>query len=305
MPVDPTSENKVYLDSHYKNLDLSTVCLFTGAPQRKGKGEHVIPGWMQRLYQLQERPVEMGESPRMAKVLEFRAPAAEEPNRFFGTVEDRIKQHQANVDELHLWSKKISVGMIWNHYRMAQNARHPNAPAEFDERLLRFALMDFHDEFKQFRAKTYRRAGRTLVLPTKISGFWLAHAFGLTEDAGYSDTHDALYPYAFLAVSHGGQLIVSALHNVELSFETGRLQDEWKSSGLNECTDDLRIRAYLAKVFAESFCTPFVRPPEADRQWLDLIAFQLGVIFTHSAEAQNYRERTPTDLPPGPVFSPR
>jgi len=305
MPIDLTSENTVYLAPHYKTLDLSTACLFTGAPQSKTNGEHVIPEWMQRLYQLQQQPVEMGESPRMAKVMQFRAPAAQEPNNFFGTVEQRIRQHQANVDELHLWSKKISVGMTWNHHRMAQNARHPNAPEEFDERLLRFVLMDFHNEFRQFREGTYQRSGPTLVLPTKISGCWLAHSFGAVVDTGHSDTHDSMCPFAFLAVSHNGQLIVSALYNAELSSETGRLRGEWTSSGLDECTDDLRIRAGLAVLFAESISTPFARQPEYDNQLNDLIAFQLGVVFIHSAEGQHYRRRTPQDLPPAPVVLPR
>lgn len=305
MPVDSSSENTVYLPPHYKTLDLSTACLFTGAPQSKTNGEHVIPDWMQRLYQLQQRPVEMGESPRMAKVMLFRAPAAQEPNNFFGMVEQRIKKHQATADELHLWSKKISVGMSWNHHQMSRNNRHPNAPEALDERQLRFALMDFHNEFKQFRAGTYKRTGPTLVLPTKISGFWLAHAFGAVVDTGHSDTHDAMCPFAFLAVSHGGKLIVSALYNAEMSFETGRLNGEWFTSGLNECTDDLRIRAGLAVVFAESISTPFVRQPEYNNQLLDLIAFQLGVIFTNSADGQYYRRRTPGDLPPSPVVSPR
>ena len=304
MPVDSTSENTVHLDAYYKTLDLSTACLFTGAPQKKTNGEHVIPDWMQRLYELKQRPVEMGEFQRMAKVMQFRAPAAQEPNNFFGAVEQRISQHQASVDELHLWSKKISVGMMWNHHRMAQNARHPNAPEALDERLLRFALMDFHDEFKQFREGTYQRTGPTLVLPTKIKGCWLAHAFGAVVDTGHSDTHDAMSPFSFLAVSHDGTLIVSALYNVEMSFETGRLRDEWVSSGLDECTEDLRIRAGLAVVFAESISTPIARQPEYDDQLLALIAFQLGVII-QSADGPNYRRRMPEDLPPAPVVSPR
>jgi len=305
MPVDSTSETTVHLDPYYKTLDLNSACLFTGAPQRNTNGEHVIPDWMQRLYKLRQRSVEMGEYPRMARVMQFRAPAAQEPNNFFGTVEQRIRQHQASVDELHLWSKKIAVGMIWNHHRMAQNARHPNAPEELDERLLRFALKDFHNEFKQFREGTYQRTGPTLVLPTKISGCWLSNAFGAVVDTGHSETHDAMCLFSFLAVSHDGELIVSAFYNAELSFETGRLRDEWASSGLDKCTDDLRIRAGLAVVFAESISTPFERKPQYDDQLLDLIAFQLGIILIRTPEGKHYRRRTLEDQPPTPVVSRR
>jgi len=123
---------------------------------------------MRRQYELDRAKVEMGHPNRLASVMQFRAPAAAPANQLFGRLEHWVKSGQATRDELHLWSKKLSVGMIWNHHRLSCNSRHPGAPRPFDDRRLRIALMDFHAEFAEFAEfarGAYIRSGSTLILP--------------------------------------------------------------------------------------------------------------------------------------------
>lgn len=290
-----------FLPTTYRDLDLSSCCLFTGTTLPKHKGEHVIPRWLQREYDLSHRGIEMGMTSRLASVMQFRAPADPEANRLFGQVEEKIKLGSATMDEIHLWSKKLSVGMIWNHYRLAMNASHPHAPTMFDPRLLRIVLMDFHREFAQYKAGDYRRTGSTLVLPSKIKGFWLAHAFGAVVDPRYSETHDAIAPFSLMGLNRDGKLVVSALYDTDRTMESGRLIKEWESTGLHACTDDLRIRAGLAAVFFEevvgtAFSELYAR--EAPIELLHLVGYQLGIVIEPHNGTLGYRKRTTADKIP-------
>lgn len=295
----------ILLPNTYRDLDVMQSCLFTGVPVVKRDGEHVIPDWMQRQYNLSRQRVEMGQADRLARIMEFRAPADSVANQEFGKIEDRIKRKLATLDELHLWSKKLSVGMIWNHWRMAQNIHHPHAPDGFDTRHLPIVLMDFHEEFAAFRANTYQRTGSTLVLPTKMSGGWLVHAFGAFLDQSYSDTHDAILPYAFIAASHDEQLIVSTLYDSNRKMESGRLTQEWHSSGLHEASDSVRVCAGLAVIFAELAASGFkeIFGGDAPQELLLYIAYQMGVIVEVDGTSWKYRKRLPTDPVPPPIIT--
>lgn len=281
-------------------------CLFTGVTVLKRNGEHVIPDWMQRQYALSARNVEMGETERVARIMEFRAPADPVANGLFGRIEEKVKLGSATADELHLWSKKISVGMIWNHYRLAMNINHPRAPDAFDSRHLSIILMDFHEEFAQFKVNSYKRSGSTLILPTKIEGCWFVHTFGANVDTGYSETHDAIAPFGFLAASHHGKLVVSALYDSEHKLESGRLMKEWVSSGLHECMDDARIRAGLAVIFAEEVVAPSFRKMtnrDAPQELLQNVAYQMGIII--EPPGPNYRRRVASDSAPSWIVTSR
>jgi hypothetical protein len=297
-------ETHVILDSEYKDLDLQSCCLFTGAPLTKNRGEHVIPDWMQKEYALRGQHIQTGGPDALASIMQFRAPADEHANNFFGQVEDRIKRRRATKDELHLWSKKISVGMVWNHHRLSQNLQHPRAPNQFDDRRLRIALMDFHKEFSEFRAGGYVRSGSTLVLPTKVDSFWMTHAFGATVNSKHSETHDAISPFALVAVHHGSQLYVSALYDPERTLEHGRLPREWIAAGLHESTDNACIRAALAIIFSEEIVSPLMigagQVPNDDVY--RYIAFQMGIVIERSpAGGGHYRRRNSFDPPPPPL----
>lgn len=297
-------DEHLVLEQQYRDLDLRSSCLFTGVKIDKSRGEHVIPEWMQKDYALRRHHVEMGEASRLAMIMQFRAPAEEKANNLFGQIENRVKLNQATRDELHLWSKKLAVGILWNHHRLAQNSHHPHAPRQFDDRLLRFALMDFHREFAEFRAGSYVRSGSTLIVPTNLAGFLLVDCFGATVDTGFSATHDAIWPYAFVAVSHGGQLFVSTLYDSDRALESGRLLREWNSSGLRECTDGARIRAGFAVIFAQEIVWPLVNRGGqiSGDHVIRYVAFQLGIIIERHGDDIGYRRRLPSDAPPPPII---
>lgn len=286
------------LQSPYSNLDLESACLFTGVPVRNKRGEHVIPRWMRRQYELDRGSVEMGDMNLLASVMQFRAPAEGQANQLFGRLEQRVKSGQATREEMHLWCKKLSVGMIWNHYRLSCNSQHPGAPRLFDSRRLRIALMDFHAEFALLTRGTYVRSGSTLILPTTVDRFFLVHCFGAVTDTSFSTTHDAIWPFGFVAVSHGGRLCASAFHDSDRALESGRLLNEWTSAGLHNCKDNARIRAGLAVVFAEEIVAPLmiaVGQTPTD-EVLHYIAFQMGIVI----ESGGFRRRRPLDPIPAP-----
>ncbi|MYM30640.1 hypothetical protein GTP58_20105 [Duganella sp. CY15W] len=275
--------------------DLKHSCIFTGVPVSKTNGEHVIPNWMRTAYDLHHLPVEMGETLQFAKVKEFRAPAESKANNDFGKVEDKVRNQGASLDELHLWSKKIAVGMLWNHWRLSANERHPNAPSPFDERHLRFALQNFQEEFKLWRENRYVRTGSTVILPRDIEGISLAHAFGATVNEGYSMTHDAIQPFGYMAISYKKSLIVSSFYD-DKTLEEGGIRGQWEESGLKAEKEIARIRAGLSTIFAEhatKAISEFAEQEVAFDDLFKLIAYQLGIVVLD--DKRSYRLRTPED----------
>lgn len=277
------------------HADLKHSCIFTGVPVSKTNGEHVIPNWMRTAYDLHQLPVEMGETLQFAKVKEFRAPAESKANNDFGKVEDKVKNQEASLDELHLWSKKVAVGMLWNHWRLSANERHPNAPAPFDERHLRFALQNFQGEFELWRENRYVRTGSTVILPRDIEGISLAHAFGATVNGGYSMTHDAIQPFGYMAINYKTSLIVSSFYD-DKKLEEGGIRERWEKSGLKAEKDFARVRAGLSAIFAEHAAEAISEFAEQDVVLDDLfkmIAYQLGIVILDNK--RTYRVRTPED----------
>lgn len=277
--------------------DLESACIFTGVPVKKKDGEHVIPNWLRKQYGLHHQPVEMGQTERFAKVLTFRAPADPDANRDFGKIEDKVQRQSASLDELHLWSKKISVGMIWNHWRLAKNDRHPHAPVPFDERHLHLVLQDFQREFALWQRGTYGRSGSTIQLPSAIDAPWLAHAFGATVDQSFSTTHDRLLPFGYFAFNRKNTLIVSSfLDDGEL--EASFAADKWAAAGLAQETNQVRLRAALASVFAEQAASGIARlhplQPSKFDELHKVMAYQLGVIL--SDDGETFRPRVAGDL---------
>lgn len=285
------AENVLTRDE-FERDDFADRCLFTGVPVRKRKGEHVIPRWLISDYGMQDRKFEMGGPRHLAAMREFRAPAVVDANNKFGALENRVKLGQATRDELHLWQKKISVGMVLNHWRLSRNTHHPSAPYPPELRHLPFALKDFQSEFIVFTEGKYIRTGSTLVLPTKIPAGWMAHAFGATV-VNYSDTHDAILPFGLVAISHRSELIISALHDSERGFESHRLDREWELTGLHECQSPLKVQSALAVCFSE-FIVESIGDQLGEEQPLEpmlhLISYQFGIEIDR--DRQMYRPRS-------------
>lgn len=235
----------------FERDDFDKMCLFTGVPvKRTSKGEHVIPSWLIEDYELNCKRIEMGWPGSLADIKEFRPRADPSANGKFGSLENRIKQGETSLDDLHLWQKKISVGMMLCHWRMAQNRYHPQAPGDFDTRRLVLALEDFRSDFDRFSEKhPVPRCGSTLILPTSVPGGWLAHLFG--SDIYPGETHDVLMPFGMVAVTHLNKLIVSVFYDPKHEFESSRLVNEWKALKLDECSNAPRVAAALAVAYSE------------------------------------------------------
>ncbi|WP_412527435.1 hypothetical protein [Burkholderia lata] len=284
--------NPTMTREQFERDDFNDRCLFTGVPiEGKKKGEHVIPRWLIEDYGLQGQRIEMGDAAHQAAMREFRSPADRVANGAFGKLEEKIKLGRASIDELHLWQKKISAGMVLNHWRMARNVRHPGAPLQFDTRYLAFALQDFRKEFVEFLAGQYVRTGSTLCLPTRIPSGWIAHSFGATvkeHDSG----HDAVLPFGMVATSHGGQLIVSVLFDPERTFESHRLKQEWAAMKLDVSESPLPVQAALAVGYAEHIaaaCEEMFGEAQPFDPLLEMVGYQLGIEID-PATAQ-YRRR--------------
>lgn len=235
----------------FERNDFDQMCLFTGAAVKRTKqGEHVIPRWLIEDYELNERRIEMGWPGSLASIKEFRTRADPTANGTFGDLESKVKLGESSLDNLHLWQKKISVGMILCHWRMAQNEHHPKAPADFDTRHLVITLDDFREDFKKFSGGgTVPRNGSTVILPTSLPGGWLAHVFGSNMFLG--EVNDTLMPFGMLAVTHQDKLIVSVFNDPEHEFESSRLVKEWHALKLDECSNAPKVAAALAVTYSE------------------------------------------------------
>lgn len=235
----------------FERDDFDEMCLFTGASVKQTRqGEHVIPRWLIDDYELNFRRIEMGWPGSIASVKQFRARAAPAANSMFGRLENRVKLGESSLDTLHLWQKKISVGMMLCHWRMAQNAHHPLAPRDFDTRHLVITLQDFRNDFQKFsRGQAVSRNGSTLIFPTSLPSGWLAHVFGSAIHSG--EVHDLLMPFGILAVSHQNKLIVSVFYDSDREFESSRLIEEWHALKLDECSNASRVAAVLAVTYTE------------------------------------------------------
>jgi hypothetical protein len=239
------------LQSAFERDDFDQKCLFTGATVKKtSKGEHVIPRWLIDDYELNHRQIKLGLPGGEADMSAFRTRADPTANGKFGVLEDQIKRGECSHDELHLWQKKISAGMLLCHWRMAKNRFHPKAPGYFDQRHLVHTLEDFRSNYKKFALKQrVPREGSTLVLPTNVPGGWLAHVFGSAIAEG--EEHDTIMPFGMLAVTHQNKLIVSVFNDPAQEFESSQLVAEWKAKNLDTCPDASTIAAALAITYSE------------------------------------------------------
>ncbi|MBA9848139.1 MAG: hypothetical protein QM625_04075 [Ralstonia sp.] len=265
----------------FEREDFDEMCLFTGAPVKRTKqGEHVIPRWLIDDYELNCRRIEMGWPGSLADIKQFRTRADPTANGVFGDLENRVKLGETSLDHVHLWQKKISVGMTLCHWRMARNKHHPLAPGDFDTRHLVFALEDFRSDFRKFsNRQPVPRNGSTLVLPTSVPGGWLAHMFGSVTSSG--EVHDTLMPFGMIAVTHQNKLLVSVFYDPEREFESSRLVKEWKELKLDECSSAPRVAAALAVTYSEFLFKARAEALGTEGEGFDAvlkgIGYQLGV----------------------------
>lgn len=281
----------------YAREDFAAACIFTNKPVAKSTGEHVIPRWMLADYRLGGRRVQLGEHAQLAEMRQFRAPADPDANARFGRLENLVRNGRASLDELHIWQKKISVGMVLSHWRLSRNRQHPQAPLPLDPRYLALALKDFQHDFALLVRGTYSRTGSTLVLPTAVRGGWIANAFGgVVWDL--SDGRDAILPFAIVITSHGARLTVSVLLD-DLGFEAGGFATEWRDGSLEKEASPLKVHAALAIRYAEFLARSceraFGRSPSV-QDWVHTIAYQLGIVI--DLEAMAFRARTAADPMP-------
>ena len=289
----------ILTNSQFSSDNFQDKCLFTGVPVAKSNGEHVIPKWMMKQYSLFARNFQVAGLTSDAHIKEFRAPAEAKANNDFGKVEQRIKDGSATLDELHLWHHKISVGMMLNHWRLAQNERHPKAPRDFDSRSLALSLISFRAAFKAYQTSLYARNGSTVSLDTALPGGWIVHLFGCVAKH-HSENYDALLPYGLLITSHNKKIHISCFED---AFRFDNLfPPVWQQNGFQANTSLLHVSAIVAKVYSECLARLIVDQGMgiAPVELRESIAYELGVKFDDKGE--KYRGRLSTDVPPAPVY---
>jgi hypothetical protein len=72
----------------------------------------VIPRWLQKRFNLWDQRVFIPNGTSL-KYRHVRVPAASEPNKIFGQIENRISQGILDPAEIYLWALKIHVGFIY------------------------------------------------------------------------------------------------------------------------------------------------------------------------------------------------
>lgn len=290
----------------YKKLDFFSSCIFTGERVDKKKGEHVIPRWMLKDYQLKSAHVEMAQNDKTSSPLEFQAPATTEANGLFGNLENKVKQGSATKDEIHIWSRKISVGVMLNHHRMSLNVQHPQCPVAVDERCLRGVLQHFHSDFKSWKSGAYSRngIGSVIKLKTAYDQLFFAHLNGAIQREDLSNTHDVLAPYGLVAIGRNGELIIATYGDSDLLFERPEISEKWETSGLIRSTNKDEIRCFLAVLFFDGpFKSLFEKIHEFEPRLdeLQLIGYQLGIQIIQTSEGLKYTSRKNTSED-NPIF---
>jgi hypothetical protein len=283
--------------SHYIHTDdVQRRCLFTGVDVPGAKrGEHVIPRWLIKDYALQEGGVQLGQPEALARILDFTAPADVVANQAFGVLEHRIKENQAGVsdDELYLWLLKLSSGMLWNHRRLAENAQHPRAPAQFDVRLEGIVSNEFQDAYAKWMNGSFSRKGSLARLPTAVDRLMILHIFGVTIVDFENETHEGIFPYVLAAVARPGhQLLVASFFDTGRKWEEDVVYSTWANNEVATTTEGLFVRAALATAFYTMELRPLVSSKEQEKKLMDSIAYAAGVrLFTDDDGVERFKSR--------------
>lgn len=307
MKLEDFHSDTALLTDTYKTLDLFSSCIFTGAPVGKRNGEHVIPRWMLNDYHLKNADVELSQTGKTCSPLEFRAPATSHANMEFGKLENKVKLGTATKDEIHIWSRKISVGIMLNHHRMSLNFQHPQSPVTIDERFIRSMLQHFHSDFGKWKNGSYKKdgAGSVIKLKTAYDKFFFAHLSGAMIREDISDTYDVMAPYGLIAIGRNNELIISTYGDEDMQFETPEFIEKLESSGVIKSKDKNEIRCFLAVSF---FDGPFNKlfkefhGFEPQLCELELLGYQLGIQISETGGELTYRDRNSPNKQVEPIF---
>lgn len=274
-------------------------CIFTGTYLNNQRGEHVLPRWLVKEYDMNRSFVKLGSDKAIAKVREFKAPACQVANNQFGKLEERIKQNQEDVsdDELHLWLMKVASGMLWNHVNLAQNIGHPNAPIQIDERFEGILSQCFQKGFSDWKHNKYLRNGSLVRFPGSVNNLFLAQVFGSHVDQAYGENHDAMLPYAMIIFGRPGyQLLVATFFDDDRVIEDQFIMDRWNASSIHNESSSTPVRAALAAIFYEKIVRigfEKLTGKPSPKELFPLIAYSLGVeFFTDDTGVEKFRERT-------------
>ncbi|WP_420007765.1 hypothetical protein [Xanthomonas sacchari] len=244
--------------NRYLEEPMDAACLFTGAPV-SGAGEHVIPRWLARRHQGEGR-VLLGGAGSFARLCDFKAPADPQANAEFGRLEQRLSEDWSKVadDEAHLWLMKLSAGMMLLHRRFAKNARHPAAPAWFNEHVAGVFLKEFRAGFAAWKNGAYVRDGSLVRLPWDSGRLMVAHLFGASEKDTPAEHGRPMYlfvPYGLMAVGQPGVgMLVATFFEPSRDLETYLAA----ASTVPVTVSDLACRADLSRAFATAVLEPLL-----------------------------------------------
>lgn len=132
-------------------------CLFTG--QETDSSEHVIPRWLQKRFHLENQKVLIPNGTTL-EYKHVRVPAASEPNRKFGEIENRISRGILEPSEVYLWALKLHIGFIYRNSSLRLDIADREAPFVLD-------VTDFNQEvwfFQQLYAN-WAKGGTTFPSP--------------------------------------------------------------------------------------------------------------------------------------------
>ncbi|MCD9096514.1 hypothetical protein [Luteimonas fraxinea] len=288
--------NELNVSQYIHVDDVRRRCLFTGVdvPGKK-RGEHVIPRWLVKDYALQDGGIQLGEPEALARILEFTAPADGVANQCFGLLEQRIKEDQENFsdDELYLWLLKLSSGMLWNHRRLAENAKHPQSPFQFDVRLEGIVSKEFQGAYAKWRNGSFSRNGSLTKLPSRVGSLMILHIFGATSlDFGHA-TREGIFPYVLMAVGRPGHpLLVASFFDAGRKWEENAVRSVWARNEAAITTEAPFVRAALAAALYTMELTPLVSSEEQGQRLMDDIAYAAGLrLFTGEKGVKFFRSR--------------
>jgi len=248
---------------------------------------------MLKQYKLDSGYMEMSHHNKKARLKEFKAPATIDANNTFGRIEVKVREDRADRNEIHLWARKLSVGIILNHYRLSRNIKHPAVPVPIDDAVVRALLKIFQKNFDKWCNGNYERTeiGSSARVKVGLKDLFFAHLSGIVERE-ISETRIGV-PFSLIAIGRGGSMDIVTTGDEKQWFESNHFRDMWESSGLAQSSDIDEIRCGLAAAMFEGVYSPLVTSFYGipDLEHFKQLAHQLGVAIVEHEGTLKYTSR--------------
>jgi len=133
-------------------------CLFCGKKLNKNNKskEDVIPKWLQKYFNLENQRYFVLGAKRTVKYSQLKVPACEKCNNSWSSLEKRLANQKASLDDYYLWALKIHTGLIYNDSFLSKNIRNPKSHKIFSYKRNKSYFLFPRAIFEVVKSKSYK-----------------------------------------------------------------------------------------------------------------------------------------------------